>query len=188
VRKRFRAALLLLAAVLVTAIGAVEARHRAIFGHFAPLTLHAEVSVANGDIVIPGITKLYEAHITNSGSLPSRIERCEYVTDAGAPGVSVGYRLQQWEMASRRWQTVLDAASEYCRPYPLGMIKARLTSKLLWPGQTLSTGEEATGAIGNLKGKTMRFAVVANGREFPTLSFVIDEQIEGSNANYRVRH
>jgi hypothetical protein len=186
--KRLRAALLLLAAILVSVTGLVEVRHRVIFGHFAPLTLHADVSVANGDIGIPGITKLYDAHVTNLGIFPRRIERCEFVTDAFAPGVSVGYRLQQWDMASHRWQTVMDAASEYCRPYPLGIINARLTSKLLWPGQTLSTGEEATGARGNLKGQTMRFAVVANGREFPTSSFVIDEQIEGSDANYRVRH
>jgi hypothetical protein len=186
--KRLRAALLLLAAILVSVIGVVEVRHLVIFAHFAPLTLHADVSVANGDIGIPGITKLYDAHVTNFGILPRRIERCEFVTDAFAPSVTVGYRLQQWDMASRHWQTVLDAASEYCRPYPLGIIKARLTSKLLWPGQTLSTAEEATGARGNLKGQTMRFAVVANSREFPTSSFVIDEQIEGSDANYRVRH
>ncbi|HUM06485.1 MAG TPA: hypothetical protein VLT90_13555 [Terriglobales bacterium] len=186
--KSLRVAPLLLAAILVCVIGVVEIRHRVIFGHFTPLTLHADVSVANGDIGIPGITKLYDAHITNFGIFPRRIERCEFLTDAFAPGVSIGYRLQQLDIASRRWQTVMDATSEYCRPYPLGIVRARLTSKLLWPGQTLSTGEEATGARGNLKGQTMRFAVVANDREFPTSSFVIDEQIEGSNVNYRVRH
>jgi hypothetical protein len=186
--KRLRAALLLIAAILVSVMGLVEVRHRVIFGHFAPLTLHADVSVANGDIGIPGITKLYDAHVTNFGILPRRIERCEFVTDAFAPGVSVGYRLQQWDIALRRWQTILDAASEYCRPYPLGIIQSRLTSKLLWPGQTLSIGEEATGARRSLKGQTMRFAVVANGREFPTASFVIDEQTEGSDVNSRVRH
>jgi hypothetical protein len=172
----------------VSVIGVVEVRHRVIFGHFAPLTLHADVTIANGDIGIPGITKQYDAHVTNFGIFPRRIERCEFITDTFAPGMSVGYRLQQWDIASRRWQTVLDAASEYCRPYPLGIIKAQLTSKLLWMGQTLSTGEEATGASGNLKGQTMRFAVVANGRELLTSSFVIDEQIEGSDANYRVKH
>ena len=172
----------------MSVIGGVEVRHRLIFGHFAPLTLHADVSVANGDIGIPGITKLYNAHVTNFSIFPRRIERCEFVTDAFAQGVSIPYRLQQLDVASRRWQTVLDAASEYCHPYPLGIIKARLTSRLLWPGQSLSTGEEATGARGNLKGQTIRFAVVANGREFPTSSFVIDEQIEGSNVDYRVRH
>jgi hypothetical protein len=174
--------------ILVSVIGVVEVRHRVIFGHFPPLTLHADVSVSNGDIGTPGITKLYDAHVTNFGIFPRRIERCEFVTDAFAPHVSVAYRLQQWDIASRRWQTVLDAASEYCRPYPLGIVKARLTPKLLWPGQTLSTGEEATGAKGNLKGQTMRVAVVANGREFLTSSFVIDEQVERSDANYRFRH
>ena len=186
--KWLRAALLLGAAVLASLIAVVESHHRLRFGHFVPLTLHADYSIAKADIGIPGISKLYDAHITNFGILPRRIERCEFVTDAFAPGVSVGYRVQQWNTASLRWQTVLDAASEYCRPYPLGIIDSRLISKLLWPGQTLSTGAEATGARGNLRGQTFRFAVVANGQEFPTSSFIIDEQIEGADVNYRVRH
>jgi len=185
---RLATAVLLIAAAVISAIGLVELRHRAVFGHFVPLTLHADFGVTYGDIGIPGITKLYEAHITNFGIFPRRIERCEFVTDALAPGVSVGYRLQQWDTPSRHWQTVLDAASEYCRPYPLGIVRARLTSRLLWPGQTLSTGEEATGARGDLKGERMRFAVVANGREFPTPSFTIDEQVQGADVDYRVRH
>ena len=116
--KWLRAALLLGAAVLAIAslIGVVESYHRLRFGHFVPLTLHADYSIAKADIGIPGISKLYDAHITNFGILPRRIERCEFVTDAFAPGVSVGYRVQQWNTASLRWQTVLDAASEYCRP------------------------------------------------------------------------
>ena len=185
--KRLRAALLLLAAVLVSVSGVVEFHHRLTFGHFVPLSLHADYSVAKVDIGIPGIGKMYDAHITNFGIYPRRIERCEFVTDAFAPGVSVGYRLQQWDAASHRWDTVLDAAPEYCRPYPLGIIKARLTSKLLWPGQTLSTGGEATGAREGLNGQTVRFAVVANGREFPTASFVIDEQVQRTDVNHRVR-
>jgi hypothetical protein len=185
--KRLKVALLLLVAAFVGVIGVVEFHHRLKFGHFVPLTLHADYSVAKADIGIPGISKLYDAHITNFGIFPRRIERCEFVTDAFAPGVSVGYRLQQWDVASRRWKTVLDLASEYCRPYPLGIIKARLTSKVLWPGQALSTGEEATGARDGLKGQTIRFAVVANGREFPTASFVIDEQVQRPEVNYRVR-
>ena len=185
--KRLRAALLLLAVALVSVSGVVEFHHRLTFGHFVPLTLHADYSVAKADIGIPGISKLYDAHITNFGIFPRRIGSCEFVTDAFASGVSIGYRLQRWDAQSRRWQTVLDAASEYCRPYPLGMIRARLTSKVLWPGQTLSTGEEATGARDGLKGQTIRFAVVANGREFPTASFVIDEQVQRPDVDYRVR-
>jgi hypothetical protein len=186
--KWIKTALVMLAVVLASLVGVVEFRHRLRFGHFVPLTLHADYSIAKADIGIPGISKLYDAHVTNFGIFPRRIERCEVLTDTFAPGVSVGYRLQQWNTASRRWQTILDAASEYCRPYPLGIIKARLTSKLLWPGQTLSTGEEATGARGNLRGQTLRFAVVANGHESPTSSFTVDEQAESSEVNYRVRH
>jgi len=180
--------LLLIAAVLVSIIGVVEFRHRSTFGHFVPLALHADYGVAKGDIGVPGVTKLYDAHITNFGIFPRRIERCEFVTDALASGVSVGYRLQQWDAKSRRWHTVLDAASAYCRPYPLGMVEARLTSTLLWPGEKLFTGEEATGARDGLKGHTVRFAVVANGQEFPTASFVIDEQVQRPDVDYRVGH
>jgi hypothetical protein len=164
----------------------VEFHHRLTFGHFVPLTLHADYSVAKVDIGIPGISKLYDAHITNFGILLRRIGRCEFVTDAFASGVGIRYRLQRWEGASRRWDTVLDAASEYCRAYPLGPIKAQLLSKLLWPGQSLSTGEEATGARDGFRGQTIRFAVVANGREFPTASFVIDEQVQRPDVSYRV--
>ena len=185
---RHRAALLLIAAVLVSIIGVVEFRHRSTFGHFVPLALHADYTVAEGDIGIPGITKLYDAHITNFGIFPRRIERCEFVTDASASGVSVGYRLQQWDATSHGWHTVVDASSTYCRPYPLGMVEARLVSKLLWPGETLSTGEEATGARDGLKGHDIRFAVVANGYGFPTASFVIDEQVQRPDVDYRVRH
>jgi hypothetical protein len=186
-RKRFSVALLSTAAVLVIVIGSMEFHHRLTFGHFVPLTLHADYRVAKGDIGIPGITKLYAARITNFSIFPRRIERCEFVTDAFASGVGVGYRLQQWDAESGRWHTVLDAASDYCRPYPLGIINARLTAKLLWPGQSLSTGEEATGARDDLKGRTIRFAVVANGREFTTASFVIDEQVQRPDVNYRAK-
>ena len=79
--KRLRAASLLLAAVLFGVIGLVEFHHRLTFGHFVPLTLHADYSVAKVDIGIPGSCKMYDAHITNFGIFPRRIERCEFVTD-----------------------------------------------------------------------------------------------------------
>jgi hypothetical protein len=165
----------------------VEFHHRLTFAHFVPLTLHADYSVAKVDIGIPGISKLYDAHITNFGIFPRRIERCEFVTDAFASGVGIGYRLQRWDRASRHWDTVLDSASEYCHPYPLGLTKAQLSSKLIWPGQTLSTSGEAIGARDGFRGQTITFAVVANGREFPTASFVIDEQVQRPDVSYRVR-
>jgi len=35
--------------------------------------LHADVSVANGDIRIPGITKLYDAHMPNFGDFTQNL-------------------------------------------------------------------------------------------------------------------
>jgi hypothetical protein len=186
--RRLKAVAMLIGFSAISVFAVVEYRHRTAFGHFVPLALHADVSVANADTGIPGITKLYDAHLTNFGIFPRRVERCEFLTDAFAHGVSVGYRIQQWDKSSVHWKTALDTAAEYCRPYPLGIAQAQLTSKLLWPGQTLSTGAEATGARGDVKGETMRFIVVANGRDFPTASFTIDEQVRRPDVGYRVKH
>jgi len=186
-KRRISVVTLSLAVAVMAVVAAVEVRHRAVFGHFAPLSLHADVSVAKADLGIPGITKVYEARVTNFGFWPRRVERCEFITDAFVPGVSIGYRLQQLDKSAGRWRTVLDAAAN-CQPYPLGITQARLTSKLLWPGQTLSTGAEATGARQGLKGETMRFVVVVNGHDLPTTGFTIDEQVQGPDVGYRVRH
>jgi len=186
--RRLKAAALLIGLAAISVFSVMEFRHRAAFGHFVPLALHADVSVTKADIGIPGITKLYAAHVTNFGIFPRRVERCEFITDAFAHGVSVGYRLQQWDKSSRHWKTVLDTAARFCRPYPLGIVQAQLTSKLLWPGQTLSTSEEATGARGDLKGEIMRFVVAANSLDLPTDSFTIDEQVQKASVGYRVEH
>jgi hypothetical protein len=186
--RRFKQVVSLLAVAVLILVGSVEIRHRVVFGHFVPLGLHADVSVSRADLGIPGISKLYAAHVTNFGIFPRRIVRCEFVTDDSAHGVSVGYRLQHFDKSAGLWETVVDVAAAYCQPYPLGIMQARLTSKLLWLGQTLSTGSEATGARGNLKGETMRFIVVANGHDLPTAGFTIDEQVERAGASYRVQH
>jgi hypothetical protein len=169
-------------------VAIVEVRHHVIFGHFAPYGLHADVTVALADIGIPGISKVYQAQITNFGIIPRRVERCEFITDDSAHGVAIGYRLEKRDNLTGRWQTVVDAAERYCQPYPLGIMKAHLTSRLLWPGQVLSTADEATGARGNLKGETMRFIVQVNGLGFETTGFTIDEQIQSKDVGYRVRH
>jgi hypothetical protein len=187
-KKRRTAIVLLIGFAAIIVFAVVEFRHRVAFGHFVPLALHSDVTVVKGDIGIPGITKLYDAHVTNFGILPRRIERCEFMTDNFAHGVSLGYRLQQRDKLSGGWKTVSDNAADYCRPYPLGIADGQIRSKWLWPGQTISTGEEATGARGDLKGETMRFVVVANGRDFPTGNFTVDEQIQGASVGYRVKH
>src|SRR4051812_3873278 len=107
-------------------LAVLQFHHRSAFGHFFPLTLHADITVTKGDIGIPGITKLYDAHIANYGIMPRRVQRCEFLTDAFQRGMSVAYRLQQWDNSSRRWQTVSDTTADYCRPYPLGMAETEL--------------------------------------------------------------
>ena len=184
---RLRIPIILAAAVMIAA-AVVQVRHYLIFGHIVPLGLHADVTVKKADLGIPGITKVYEAYVTNFGVFPRRVRRCEYLTDAMARGVGIGYRVQQLNQSSGRWQTVVDAASDFCQPYPLGISEAHLTSKLLWPGQTLPSASEATGARGNLKGETTRFLVVVNDRDLPTAPFTIDEQIQGVDVGYRVSH
>jgi len=160
---------------LVLALGALQIHHHSQYGHFVSLGLHADVTVSDGDTGIPGITQLIDAHLTNFGLFPATIERCEFVSDAGAHGVSVPYRLEQLDTGTHSWKTLFDTAGTYCRPYPLGIAQSKLVDKRLWPGQTLSIGSEATAARGKLKGEMVRFVIEADGREFPTGPYMIIE-------------
>lgn len=153
---------------------ALEVHHHWEYGHFVPLGMHADVTAFKGDMG-QGVTTFFDAHLTNFGFYPQEIERCEFVSDAGAHEVSVAYRLEQLDTGTRTWKTLFNSAQSFCRPYPLGIAHSKLVKKAIWPGQTLSTGAEATAARAMLKGATMRFVIEANGREFPTSPFVIVE-------------
>src|SRR5260370_34398929 len=48
--------------------------------------LHAEYTVETADIGIPGVTKMYDARLVNSGRAPVRVEICAYIDDAGGGG------------------------------------------------------------------------------------------------------
>jgi hypothetical protein len=137
--------------VLVLAIAALQIHHHLQYGHFVPYGLHADVTVFESDTGIPGIAQMFDAHLTNFGLFPETIERCEFVSDAGAHGVSVAYRLEQLKKGTRSWKTLFNTAGSYCRPYPLGIAQSKLVDKRLWPGQTLSIESEATAARGNLE-------------------------------------
>lgn len=93
--------------ILVLAIGVLEIRHHSQYGHFVGYGLHADVTVSEGDTGIPGVTQLIDAHLTNFGLLPETIERCEFVSDAGAHGVSVAYRLEQLRYGNARLENPL---------------------------------------------------------------------------------
>jgi hypothetical protein len=189
---------LLLAAVVL--LGAwmvyVQVRHRIVYGHFTTPTLHADVVMRDASIGIPGITKMYEATLTNYGFFPALVEECTYFDDDGVPGVTVAYNIERWDPAKRTWTRELEFAKPaLCTTAPLRMGTRQWVRSWLLPGQSLSTGEEATGAREPFrKGDTLRFVVVTDvtGRAIrnssnPTPSFTLDEQ-RLDTIQYRVRH
>ena len=156
--------------------------------------LSAELVVTNADIGIPGVSKMYEARLVNRGWWPVGISYCDFVDDASAPGRMVAYAVQRWDDQAQRWRTVVEStASDFCKPYPLGIVTARLTSGFLWPGQSIGSGEEATAAreafnVGD-KGRFVVFAGKAGNysTSFPTTVFNIDEHPQ-TDISLRSRH
>ena len=156
--------------------------------------LGAELVVTNADIGIPGVSKMYEARLANRGWWPSRISYCDFVDDASAHGQMVAYAVQRWDNQTQRWATVVEAtASDFCKPYPLGITSAKLTSGLLWPGRSLGTGEEATAARDAFNvGDRGRFVVFAGNpgdysTSFATTAFNLDEHPQ-MDIPFRGRH
>jgi hypothetical protein len=156
--------------------------------------LAAQVVVRAEDIGIPGITKTYEAKVTNRGFLPVRVARCDFIDDSMSPGTMVAYAVQRWNESRRQWDTVFQyGKSQFCKPYPLGIVKAKLANRWLWPGESLSTGEEATAARdGFAIGDQARFVVFLGtawnyDSSIATTTFRIDEHQQTHTA-LRVRH
>jgi len=136
----------------VTVLLLHEVIHLDRYGHLVRFGLHADPVVSKGDIGIEGITKLYEARLTNYGLLPAKVTACDFTTDASAHGTKVAYTVEQWDSRQNKWKPVEYGEPPFCRRYPLGNIsEARLFSALLWPGQSIATGREATAARGGSK-------------------------------------
>ena len=92
-----------LALTLVVAFRIVSAVSKPV----ATRGLRAEVAITRReDIGIPGITKAYSATLTNRGRLPLRVARCNFITDAMAPGTEVAYSVQRWNESSKQWDTI----------------------------------------------------------------------------------
>src|SRR5258708_13799007 len=120
--------------------------------------LHAEYTVETADIGIPGITKMYDARLVNNGRAPVRIEICAFVDDAGGRGDSPAFSVQKYDEKGATWETIVDASNtRACHPYPLGWVTAQLKTRWLWPGQSVSMGEDATAARAFHKGESARF-------------------------------
>jgi hypothetical protein len=183
---------LAIAIVVVAFLGVIELRHKLRFGHFVGPGLHADFMVARVDLGIPGITKAYDATLTNFGPFPRNVSRCEYLTDAMAHESELAFSVQRWESSSQNWTTPLvPSKAFFCKPYPLGIVEGKVVERRLWPGQNLSIGEDATAAMFQ-KGDIVRFVLfaaepwtVASG--YPTAGFEIDEQVSTATP-LRVRH
>jgi len=157
--------------------------------------LRATVVEMKADIGIPGISKMYEAKLTNLGFVPVKVASCEYLDDAMAHGTMVAYAVQRWDETSQQWRTVVASnKTSFCGPYPLGIVKGQVVNHWLWPGSSLSSGEEATAARdGFRRGDEARFVVFVSvpgdySNAVATSAFSIDEQPSSPDLNLRVRH
>ncbi|MBN8734372.1 MAG: hypothetical protein J0L64_27805 [Acidobacteria bacterium] len=191
----------MLAVVGVTVLGwmgsgwvSAHRQHYRRTGEFAPLTLSVELWAREGSIGIPGISRMYEAGVTNFGILPRRVLRCRYVDDTANAGQMVLYRVERKAASAKvPWETVVDL-KDACRPYPTAFGSTELVTTWLWPGEQLSTGEEATAARGPFrKGDRFRFVLYMEppsqgSHTIATREEVIDEVVEDSEGAYRVRH
>ena len=188
------------AAVLATAIAigqiaSIELRHWFDFGHFTPLSAHADVFVSHASIGIPGISKMYEAVLTNNGFWPVAVEKCTYTSDVGENGQMVAYNIQRWDLAKKEWkETHKFALPEFCSPMPTSMGNTHWVKSWLWPGESLSTHEEATAAREPFKiGDAIRFVIVTDvtgsGRDlYATPKFTLDEAPQDQEVRYRLSH
>jgi hypothetical protein len=144
--------------------------------------LRAELTIENADTGIPGITKVYGARLINRSLKPVRVQYCDFVDDSMTHGEMVAYAVERWDGIAQQWRTTVRANErDFCRPFPIGIVRAKLTSRLLWPGQSISTEQETTAAqdgfeIGN-KARFVIFAALASDRsaQFATPEFVIDQ-------------
>ncbi|HKW60942.1 MAG TPA: hypothetical protein VJN89_00230 [Candidatus Acidoferrum sp.] len=182
----------LIVSILVSAFFLLELVHLIRFGHFLPPGLHADVLVRKADYGIPGISKTYQATLTNFGITPVRITVCDFIDDAMAHGIEVSYTLEKWDPLAKRWVDLFSDAdkSSWCQPYPTGIVDGHVISKKLWPGQSISGSEGAIAAYDVFAiGDKARFVVFArNGLAFRTASFSIDEHQTHPGVPYRVRH
>jgi hypothetical protein len=159
----FAASLLVLGATLL------ELVHLVHFGHFIPFGLHADVVIRKEDYGIPGITKVYEAKLTNFGFTPARITACEFISDTLSLVTQVGYTVEKWDTSTSKWENIFKSDELSTCP--------RVIAKRLWLGQSISGGEGAIAAKDVFAiGDRARFVVFAEkGVAFPTGSFSIDE-------------
>ena len=122
-----------------------------VFERFESTGLHADVHVTSADIGIPGVSKMYEATLSNDGPLPAFVEQCRGHNEEGYE-TNAAYNIERWDGQRRAWRPVFEFAQpKFCDG---------TSWTWLWPGQRISTGEEATAARSAFRRHdTIRFVV-----------------------------
>lgn len=82
-----------------------ELSHSDRYGHLVRFGLHADLVVSKEDGGLEGITKSYEARLTNYGLFPAKITACEFTFNA-ARGTKVAYVVEQWDRRQNKWKTL----------------------------------------------------------------------------------
>jgi len=141
---------------------------------------------------VPAAQKMTDVSLSifRSKFKKTRIQMIDY-NDAGGHGTLVGSKVQKFDPSTRNWEDVFKIdKSEFCRPYPLGMIETQIITKRLWPGQSISSGEEATAArdVFSIGDKARIVAFARDGLTFHTAAFSIDEHPSRPGVPYRARH
>jgi len=179
---------LLIISALCLAVGLI-----AVFGG-TRVGLKAEVKVRKVDYGIPGITKAYEANLVNHSLWPIWIQYCDFWSDTATHEKQAIYEVERWDANAQQWSTIVRVNDrDTCRPYPTSRGAATLANELLWPSQSISTGEEATAARDSFAiGDKARFVIFTKdtkeqSAKIATTVFVIDEQIE-TEVPMRVLH
>jgi hypothetical protein len=83
------------ASLLVLGVSLLELGHLIHFAHLTPIGLHADVVIGKDHYAVQGITKWYEAKLTNVGFAPARITACEFVSDTLQLVTQVGYTTEK---------------------------------------------------------------------------------------------
>ena len=185
----------LLVSISICGVSLVESFHYFKYQHFTPLGLHADLSVHRRDVGFEGISKLYRVKLTNYGFLPATVSACDFVDVTGQRATAIAHAVEKWNTQSAKWEPVgVGEPSSFCRPYPLGISEAHLSSKRLWPGQSVAGREEATAVRDGFElgddARFVAFAGIAGSMKiaFPTIAFRIDEHRPVGTEPIRVQH
>lgn len=178
-------------------VGVVEFFHYRQYKHFVAYGLHADVVIEDASIGIPGQTKLYWAKLSNFGIFPVKLASCDFITDAMDRETGYPYAVQRWNPSSNSWDTISEINGDvFCEPAPLSKVKADVVYKRLWPGKSVETEWEATGAREPFqKGDKARFVVfrttdktIAWETAVPSVPFIIEDDVERGDTSFRVKH